>query len=93
MKSTDTFQFPSPVAAGLQEAVERLRDKIDEAYADSTDLDRMADFHYLAHELVDQQMAELAVADPELERGALLDLREQVGRYVHRLVEQSRRVG
>ena len=92
MSQTETFSFPLEVAAGLQEAVDRLRDKIDAVYGDSTEIDRMADFHYLAHELVDQQMAELADADPSLERGALLDLREQIGRYVHRLVEQSRRL-
>lgn len=90
--TTQSFAFPPEVASGLQQAVERLRDKIDAAYADSDESDRMADFHYLAHELVDQQMAELAESDPSLERGALLDLREQVGRYVHRLVEQNRRL-
>ena len=92
MSTTEIFSFPPEVAAGLQEAVERLRDKIDSVYAESQEIERMADFHYLAHELVDQTMAELAESDPSLERGALLDLRDQVGRYVHRLVEQSRRL-
>ena len=93
MDTTETFSFPPEVALGLQKAIDRLRDKIDAVYGDSTEIDRMADFHYLAHELVDQQMSELAEGDPSLERGALLDLREQIGRYVHRLVEQSRHFG
>ncbi len=93
MDTTETFSFPPEVALGLQEAIDRLRDKIDAVYGDSTEIDRMADFHYLAHELVDQQMSELAEGDPSLERGALLDLREQIGRYVHRLVEKSRHFG
>ena len=93
MNTTETFSFPPQIAQGLQEAVDRLRDRIEDAYGDSTEIDKMADFHYLAHELVDQQMSELAEGDPSLERGALLDLREQIGRYVHRLVEQSRLLG
>ena len=92
MSTRESFSFPPEVASGLQQAVERLRDKIDSVYGESDEVERMADFHYLAHELVDQQMSELAEADPSLERGVLLDLREQVGRYVHRLVEQSRRL-
>ena len=82
--------FPPEVAAGLQEAVDRLRQKVDAVYGDSTEEEKMADLHYLAHELVDRQMSELAEADPSLEHGALLDLREQVGRHVHRLIERTR---
>jgi hypothetical protein len=78
------------VLAGLEEAVTRLRAKVDAVFEDSPESDKMADLHYLAHELVDQQMVELADEDPSLEQGALLHLREQVGRHVHRLIEKTR---
>ncbi|MEM6794653.1 MAG: hypothetical protein AAF725_11785 [Acidobacteriota bacterium] len=82
--------FPKEIAAALQVAIDQLREKVDAAYGDSPEDEKMADLHYLAHELVDRQMSELAEADPSLEQGALLDLRERVGRYVHRLIERTR---
>lgn len=83
--------FSADLKENLREAVDRLRDKVDAVYADASESEKMADLHYLAHELVDRQMGELAADDPDLERGALLDLREQVGRHVHRLIEATRR--
>lgn len=83
--------FPDDLRQRLDEAVARLRSKVDSVYADSPEHEKMADLHYLAHELVDQEMAELADADKDLERGALLDLREKVGRHVHRLIERTRK--
>ncbi|MEM1177254.1 MAG: hypothetical protein AAGM22_02820 [Acidobacteriota bacterium] len=84
--------FPPAVAAGLQEAVDRLREKVDAVYGEASEMEKMADLHYLAHELVDRQMDELAEADPDLVDGPLLDVREQVGRYVHRLIEKTRQL-
>ncbi|MEM9557628.1 MAG: hypothetical protein AAGC60_25445 [Acidobacteriota bacterium] len=84
-------QFPAEIRSTLQAAVQRLREKVDAVYEDSAEHEKMADLHYFVHELVDQQMGELAADDPELEHGALLDLREQVARYVHRLIEDTRR--
>lgn len=84
------MSFPAEVSAGLDEAVRRLREKVDSVYSGSPESEKMADLHYLAHELVDQQMIDLAAADPSLEHGALLDLREQIGRHVHRLIEKTR---
>lgn len=92
MTTETSISFPPAVAAGLQKAVDRLREKVDAVYGEASESEKMADLHYLAHELVDRQMDELAAADPELVDGPLLDLREQVGRYVHRLIEETRRV-
>lgn len=93
MKPEPELQFPPAVATGLQEAVDRLREKVDSVYGDSSESEKMADLHYLAHELVDQQMADLAETDPSLEHGALLDLREKIRRHAHRLIEKTRRGG
>ncbi|MEM1203659.1 MAG: hypothetical protein AAGN66_10560 [Acidobacteriota bacterium] len=81
--------FPAEIQTALEQAVDGLRAELDKLYGDS-EAEKMADLHYLAHELVDQQMSEIAAADPDQEQGALLDLREQVGRHVHRLIEATR---
>ncbi|MEM8933864.1 MAG: hypothetical protein AAGE94_21920 [Acidobacteriota bacterium] len=91
MSNAPDPSFSPALKTGLQEAVERLREKVDAVYRDASESEKMADLHYLAHELVDQQVARVAEADPSLEDGALLDLRERVGRHVHRLIEATRR--
>ncbi|MCG8455643.1 MAG: hypothetical protein MI919_05125 [Holophagales bacterium] len=92
MTRTTRISLPSEVTAGLEQAVHRLRQKVDAVYGASEEAEKMADLHYLAHELVDRQMVDLADKDPSQEQGALLDLRERVARHVHRLIEKTRRV-
>lgn len=95
MSDATSSTLPLPLSpaleASLELAVERLREKVDAVYVDSDEAEKMADLHYLAHELVDQHMEELVERDPDLERSALLDLREQVARRVHRLIEGTRK--
>ena len=93
MPNESDTPFPPALETGLREAVERLRDKVDAVYSDASEAEKMADLHYLAHELVDQHLAELVEADPSQEQGALLDLREKVRRHVHRMIETTRRSG
>lgn len=90
MPTTLEVKFPSDLRERLDEAVTKLRAKVDTVYVDSTEAEKMADLHYFVHELVDHELSELADADSELEHGALLDLREQVARHVHRLIEATR---
>jgi len=91
MPTTLEVKFPADLRERLEEAVSRLRAKVDAVYVDSTESEKMADLHYFVHELVDHELSELAASDSDLEHGALLDLREQVARHVHRLIEATRR--
>lgn len=93
MTTTQRLQvsFSAELERGLEEAVKRLREKVDAVYGDCCEAEKMADLHYLAHEMVDREMALLVEAEPEVEATALVDLREQVGRHTHRLIEKTRR--
>lgn len=84
-------RFGRELQHALDEAVRRLREKVDGLYGDLGECEKLADLHFLAHELVDDQIGELSAADPGLSQPALLDLREQIGRYVHRVIERTRR--
>lgn len=83
--------FSEELQAGLAAAVHQLRERVDAVYCDTCETEKMADLHYLAHELVDREIEELVAAEPELEQAAIVDLREQVRRHVHRLIEKSRK--
>ena len=93
MAATTRLQvsFSAELKAGLDEAIKGLREKVDAVYGDCCEEEKMADLHYLAHDLVDREMEVLVAGDPEIEQTAIVDLREQVGRYVHRLIEKTRR--
>lgn len=91
MPATLEVKFPADLRERLDQAVQKLRAKVDAVYADATEQEKMADLHYFVHELVDHELSELSSDDPELEHGALLDLREKVARHVHRLIEKTRR--
>ena len=97
MSDANPPTLPLPLSpaleASLELAVQRLRDKVDAVFTGSDEAEKMADLHYLAHELVDQHMEALVDKDPDLERSALVDLREQVARRVHRLIEATRSPG
>lgn len=93
MKTEWQAGLSAELEQSLGEAVKRLRAKVDVVYCETCESEKMADLHYLAQELVDQQMEDLAAAGPELEMAALVDLRERVRRHVHRLIEQTRRAG
>jgi hypothetical protein len=84
-------RFGAELQRALDEAVRRLREKADVVYGSLGECEKLADLHFLAHELVDDQLGEIAAADPGLSQAALLDLREQIGRYVHRVIERTRR--
>ena len=91
MPTTLEVKFPADLRQRLDEAVHRLRAKVDTVYTDATESEKMADLHYFVHELVDHELSELSSGDSDLEHGALLDLREQVARHVHRLIEATRK--
>lgn len=83
--------FSSELESNLEKTVQGLREKVDAVYGDCCEEEKMADLHYLAHDIVDREMDLLLAADSELEQTALVDLREQVRRHVHRLIEKTRR--
>lgn len=93
MSTTTRLQvsFSAELERGLEEAVTRLRAKVDAVYGDCCEEEKMADLHYLAHDLIDREMDLLVAGDSEVEHTALVDLREQVRRRVHRLIEKTRR--
>ena len=93
MPTTPRLQvsFSTELESGLVEAVKKLREKVDAVYGDCCEEEKMADLHYLAHDMVDREMDLLVAADPDVEQTALIDLREQVRRHVHRLIEKTRR--
>ncbi|MDA8019419.1 MAG: hypothetical protein MPN21_18410 [Thermoanaerobaculia bacterium] len=93
MPTTLEVKFPPHLRERLDEAVSRLRAKVDAVYVEATEAEKMADLHYFVHELVDHELSELSDGDTALEHGALLDLRERVARHVHRLIESTRRTG
>lgn len=93
MTTTPRLQvsFSAELESGLQTAVAKLREKVDAVYGDCCEEEKMADLHYLAHDIVDREMDLLVAADPEVENTGLVDLREQVRRHIHRLIEKTRR--
>jgi hypothetical protein len=93
MSTTPRLQvsFSAELERGLGEAVKKLREKVDAVYGDCCEEEKMADLHYLAHDIVDREMDLLVAADPEVENTGLVDLREEVRRHIHRLIEKTRR--
>ncbi|MEL7061594.1 MAG: hypothetical protein AAGN46_16330 [Acidobacteriota bacterium] len=85
------IQFSAELEQRLADAVERLRSKVDDVYRESSEAEKLADLHYLAFELVDVQMDQIADEHPQMADGALLELRERVARRVHLLIERTRR--
>jgi hypothetical protein len=91
MKTEWQAGLSAELEQSLEEAVKRLRAKVDAVYCETCESEKMADLHYLAQELVDQEMEAVVAGEAEPEAAALLELRERVRRHVHRLIEATRR--